>query len=305
MKKNKVLILYYHRINVLEEDYNLLCVSPIKFKQQMLYLKQNYQIVRFEDDWDALNTDAVVITFDDGYLDNLQNALPILEETGVPATIFISTGSMSQTRELWWDELEQVLLIGDSFPKVFQLSDDEFNCNWDTDTYEYRKNCYYSIHYLMKNYIDPDRREVWLRQLWDWRGLDRMVREDYRTMSEKDCRKLAESKLITVGAHTISHSSLANLSKNLQENEIKLSIEKLAQVINQKITMFSYPFGNPGIDFDDSTISICQKYGIMKAASTEFRLWDSSFGSYKIPRKIVRDWTLEEFKQKIIEYWNE
>ena len=65
MKQNRVLVLYYHRVNILENDYNLLCVSPIKFRQQMLYLKHNYQIVRFEDDWSLLDSDAVVITFDD------------------------------------------------------------------------------------------------------------------------------------------------------------------------------------------------------------------------------------------------
>ena len=110
MKQNKVLTLYYHRINILESDYNLLGVSPIKFRQQMLYLKQNYQIVRFEEDWSLLDQDAVSITFDDGYRDNLEYALPILEELEIPATIFISTGTIKQERELWWDELENLLL---------------------------------------------------------------------------------------------------------------------------------------------------------------------------------------------------
>ena len=111
MRKNRVLTLYYHRVNNLKTDYNLLCVSPIKFRQQMLYLKRNYQIVRFEENWNLLDSDAVAITFDDGYIDNLEYALPILEELEVPATIFISTGTMNQNKELWWDELEQLICI--------------------------------------------------------------------------------------------------------------------------------------------------------------------------------------------------
>lgn len=54
----RVLTLYYHRVQIVEKDYNLLCVSPIRFKQQMLYLKNYYPIVRFEDDWTELDTDA-------------------------------------------------------------------------------------------------------------------------------------------------------------------------------------------------------------------------------------------------------
>lgn len=305
MGNNKVLLLYYHRVNISQMDYNLLCVSPIRFRQQMLYLKKNYQIIRFEDNWDSLGTDAVVITFDDGYLDNLRYALPILEELEIPATMFISTGTMDQTKEFWWDELEQILLIGEGFPKELQLRDNEFDFRWNTSTYEYRKNCYMGIHYLMKNFISPSRREDWLVQLWEWRGQGRTIRESNRTVSPDDCRKLSTSKVISIGAHTISHPSLANLSKEEQRSEIKTSINRLEQILNKKITLFSYPFGVPNIDFNEDTIEICRKYGILKAASTENALWNSSVSPYKIPRKVVRDWNIGEFDKKIKEYWEE
>lgn len=305
MRKNRVLTLYYHRVNISQMDYNLLCVSPIRFRQQMLYLKKNYKIVRFEDDWNTLDSDAVVITFDDGYLDNLKFALPILEELEVPATIFISTGTMDQKKEFWWDELEQILFVGEDFPGRFRLRDEEFHCQWNTSTYEYRKNCYMGLHYLMKNFISPQKREDWLLQLWEWRGQKRFVREGNLPVSADDCRKLAESKMISIGAHTISHPSLANLSRKEQETEIKSSIDSLSQILKKKITLFSYPFGVPGVDFNDDTIEICRMSGILKAASTENKLWDSSVNPYRIPRKIVRDWTMGEFEKNIKDYWIE
>lgn len=305
MKNHRVLTLYYHRVNILDSDFNQLCVSPIKFRQQMLYLKHNYQIVRFEDDWSMLDSDAVAITFDDGYLDNLEYALPVLEELEVPATIFVSTGTMGQDRELWWDELEALLLKGNEFPSHFELFDDQFSCQWDTSTLEYRKNCYMGIHHLMKSYISLEKRENWLMQLWKWRGLKRTVRKHYLTLSSRDCKELARSRMITVGAHTISHPSLAGLSREGQEFEIKASIDTIAQIVGQKITVFSYPFGNPEADFSQDTMEICRKYGIRKAASTENALWSTSTDLYKIPRKVVRDWGSAEFEQKIRDYWNE
>lgn len=301
----RVLTLYYHRVQILEKDNNLLCVSPIRFRQQMLYLKHNYPIVRFEDDWTELDTDAVAITFDDGYFDNLQYALPVLEELEIPATIFVSTGTMDQMSELWWDELERLVLVGDNIPPVFQLTDEEFGCVWDTSMWEYKKNCYGGLHYLMKNFINPDKREKWLRQLWNWREMERTVRAENRTISVEDCRKLAGSKMISIGAHTISHPSLASLEAELQELEIKESIERLSEVLGSQITLFSYPFGSPEVDFNDTTIEICRKYGIQKAASTEYKLWNPTVDPYRIPRKVVRDWTLNEFEQKIREYWIE
>lgn len=302
-RRNKVLTLYYHRVNSLENDYNMLCVSPTRFRQQMLYLKNKYPIVRFEDDWNALDSDAVVITFDDGYLDNLEYALPILEELQIPATIFISTGTLEQDKELWWDELERLVLVGNDIPDMFQLEDKDFDCCWDTSTWEYRRNCYGSIHYLIKNYSNLEKREQWLRQLWDWRGLKREPRKNNLTVSVNDCKKLEKSKVISVGAHTISHSSLAVLSKEEQETEIKTSIDTLSAVLGKKIEIFSYPFGGIGVDFNDETIEICRRNGIVKAASTENALWQASSNQYKIPRKVVRDWGLSEFEAKITEYW--
>lgn len=305
MSKTQVLTLYYHRINVLEHDCNLLCVSPDRFRQQMLYLKDNYQITRFEEDWSNLNENAVAVTFDDGYLDNLTYAVPILEELEIPATIFVSTGTMNQKRELWWDELERLLLVGGSFPESFCLTDDEFGCEWETSTIELRKNCYQALHYLMKNHSLPAKRENWMRQLWEWRGLEPVARKEYLTLSEQNVRSLAQSKLISVGAHTISHPALAKLPAALQETEIVTSISRISELTGREITIFSYPFGGCPDDYNEKTMEICRRAGIRKAASTENALWDGDTDPYRIPRKVVRDWRLFEFADKMKEYWKD
>ena len=83
--KTKTDVLYYHRVYEKQCDINLLCVSPKMFEQQMKYLKKNFNILRFEEDWTKSDRDSVVITFDDGYLDNLTFALSVLEQLQNPA----------------------------------------------------------------------------------------------------------------------------------------------------------------------------------------------------------------------------
>lgn len=303
MNNHKVLTLFYHRINTSESDYHQLCVSPRNFRQQMQYLKEHYLLARFEEDWSLLDSEAVVITFDDGYLDNLEIALPILDELQVPATIFVSTGTMDQSTELWWDELENLLLVGEHIPDCFRLEDDEFGYMWKTSTWEYRENCYRSIHHLIKNFIDPGKREEWMGQLWRWRGLKRTARKENLTVSEEECRRLARSELISIGAHTVNHPSLAVLSRAEQEREIKDSINRLSDILGERVILFSYPFGSYGANYNKDSMEICQECGIIKAASTDSLLWNSKINSYQIPRKVVRNWDISEFEYYMKKYW--
>lgn len=297
--RTRTAVLYYHRVFEKKNDINLLCVEPKKFEQQMKYLKQYYNILRFEEDWTQSDRDSIVITFDDGYLDNLTYALPLLEELQIPATIFVSTETLLGFSELWWDELETVLLSDGNYPDVFQLQDNVYNCEWRTDTYEFRLNCYNACHYLMKSYINPAKRKKWFEQLWKWRGQVRFVNKENMTLTEKDCQELAQSKYITIGAHTVSHPSLVKLSFEEQQIEIKASIACLEKLLQRKIEMFSYPFGVEGIDFNEDTIAVCKEAGIKKAASTNAGLWIEELDPYKIPRNGIRNWGLYEFKAKI------
>lgn len=302
--KKEILVLCYHRIYEPQYDVQLLSVMPRVFEQQMKYLKKNYNILRFEEDWTESDRDGIVITFDDGYLDNLTYALPILEELQMPATVFVSTGTLSGTRELWWDELETVLLTAGNYPALFRLKDDRYDCEWRTDTYEFRLNCYKALHYLMKKYISPSKREIWFEQLWNWRGKIRYVDSEHATLTDQNCQELAKSKYITIGAHTVSHPSLANLAFEEQWTEIKDSVDYLEKLLQRKIEMFSYPFGVDGTDFDENTITICKNAGIIKAASTNAGLWRKEAGAYKISRNCIRNWGLWEFKAKIAELFD-
>jgi peptidoglycan/xylan/chitin deacetylase (PgdA/CDA1 family) len=64
----------------------------------------------------------VVVTFDDGYIDNYTFAYPILEELQIPATIFVTSGYIEKEREYWWDELERILFEPVELPETLKVS---------------------------------------------------------------------------------------------------------------------------------------------------------------------------------------
>lgn len=94
-------ILMYHRVDRLPH-YDQLTVSPEHFRQQLARLAQRYRVVSLTQALDELVAgqvvpNTVVITFDDGYLDNLKQALPLLQASGLPATVFVTTGFADRT----------------------------------------------------------------------------------------------------------------------------------------------------------------------------------------------------------------
>jgi peptidoglycan/xylan/chitin deacetylase (PgdA/CDA1 family) len=106
--KHTAPILLYHRIASPEKDPVMLCVAPERFEEHLKFLKKNYDIIPLSEISQRLitgklNGSEAAITFDDGYQDNLTNALPLLEKYQIPATIFITTGLIGKKANYKWD----------------------------------------------------------------------------------------------------------------------------------------------------------------------------------------------------------
>lgn len=76
---NYINVLLYHRVSNLNFDPWKLAIAPEEFDNHMRYIRDNYNIMRFEDDWSNINEKTIIVTFDDGYADNFYNAIPILK----------------------------------------------------------------------------------------------------------------------------------------------------------------------------------------------------------------------------------
>jgi peptidoglycan/xylan/chitin deacetylase (PgdA/CDA1 family) len=102
-------IVTYHRIAEVTTDPHLLCVTPQTFATHLEFYKQSFEVISlteliYRKQNGKLNGHELVITFDDGYQDNLLNALPLLEAYSLPATIFVTTGFLGETANQSWDQ---------------------------------------------------------------------------------------------------------------------------------------------------------------------------------------------------------
>lgn len=296
-------VLIYHRVARLETDPQLLAVSPGNFEAQVKHLSENYNVISLRQLVDGLSRrevppGSVAITFDDGYRDNLYQAKPILEKYRVPAVVFITGDRIGSTREYWWDELERIFLLDNDIFKKLEITAGGNTYQWDIKNKTAAEAVYKEIHPILKN--TPTReREHTIDRLFRWAGLDREAgRDNNLSLSAGEVRQLARGGLIEIGSHTMSHCALAQETPDRQKREIEESKKKLSTVINKNINYFSYPFGGSR-DITGKTGERVKVAGYTCALSNEQGVVTMETNRYRIPRRLVRDWELDEFKYKM------
>ena len=106
-------VLLYHRVvepsAIGELDADMIDATPEAFDEQMSYLRRTFHPVAVEEVLEAsgggrpLPPDSVLVTFDDGYRDNFENALPVLRRHGIKALFFVATGYITDRALFWWE----------------------------------------------------------------------------------------------------------------------------------------------------------------------------------------------------------
>ncbi|MBE3119883.1 MAG: polysaccharide deacetylase family protein, partial [Candidatus Atribacteria bacterium] len=135
---SRVVILLYHRVFDAPSDPQLLCVHPERFGKHLEHLSRYYSVLSLSQLARALKERrlpkrAVVVTFDDGYADNLYNAKPLLEYYDIPAMVSVTTGYVGQAKEFWWDELERLLLLSPRVPEQLKVTVNGATYDWRMD----------------------------------------------------------------------------------------------------------------------------------------------------------------------------
>lgn len=317
-------ILLYHRIAELPTDAQLLCVTPRHFEEHLEILRKEYSLMGLQELFQvyqqgSLPQRAVVVTFDDGYFDNLTNAKPLLERYDIPATVFVTTGYIGSEREFWSDELERILLQPGRLPQTLSLTINGRPFEWtlgkaafcSEKVYERhrawnvlkqnllgpRQLLYVELHRLIRPLGDQEQRRV-LDVLLAWAGAQPLVRATHRTLSANEVVCMAEGKLIDIGAHTVTHPVLSAFPPAVQRTEIRGSKARLEDMLGRSVTSFAYPYGFRS-DYSADTVAAVKQAGFDCACSSyQDIVWRGS-DRFQLPRVIVFDWNGEEFARRL------
>ncbi len=319
-------ILLYHRIARLDTDPQLLCVSPEHFAEHLQVIRERGHAVRLQDMAEGLANGSVrrrsiVITFDDGYADNLYVAKPLLAEQGFPATVFVSTGLMGEEQEFWWDELDRLLLRSGTLPSQLELSigsrihkwdlgdactyaSESYadRCHWDvtqpTDPTP-RQHLYRSLSALLQP-LRNDERERVMDELRRWAGAGAQGRSTHRVLSPNEVRQMAEDGLVDIGGHTVTHPVLSQLPVAAQFAEISAGKSRLEEVLGRTLSGFSYPYGRRP-DYGQDTLELVRQVGFRYACSNFRGVVRRGTSHLELPRLLVRDCDGDSFGRQIEE----
>ena len=241
--KGKGAILVYHRVvkdEELEEDLELgLTVSCSSFEKHIKEIKSKYKICSIDEFVKNLkkktNEFMVAITFDDGYKDNLYQALPILTKHEVPASIYVTTRFLNQEVDIWWYELGEV--IQNKKEINFEYQGKKFNFLLDN-----KKQKFLAYQNLMKLFksLKIDAQNELIEKITNTKK-----RKNYSDicLNSEEILMLEKNPLITINSHGHNHQNLKILNDEEVKYEITKSLEVLENLINRKVKHFAYPFG--------------------------------------------------------------
>lgn len=288
------LVLLYHRVTDLPQDYEQLAVTPQHFRAQVEYLSRHFEVERFEHCHERWDNSSVVITFDDGYADNYLEALPILEEFGVPATFFVATDNIDSAAEFWWDDLARCIFEG--APAEHKFSVNAGNSILRIDLSD-RAGSYQRAARTLHT-SPPDMVRECLDRLRTHARVSSEGRPGYRVLSLTELKALADAPMVTIGAHSLSHPCLRMLPEAEQRMEIEQSLYRLREWTGKEVPVFSYPFGDSA-DYNEASIEICKSLGFVAAAANNNRVYRSFHSRFEIPRLLVRNWSSDEFAHNL------
>jgi peptidoglycan/xylan/chitin deacetylase (PgdA/CDA1 family) len=258
-------ILYYHRVND-DNDAFFPAISTGLFEAEMRYVSRNYRVVSMTEMLQRLeerSTEPVLaITFDDGYRDNYENAFPILERYGLPATIFLTTGSMDTGEPLWFERL--ALAIKKTSRESIHLEADRAQ-EIRLRTPAERMDGNARVFSVLRALPDAGRRQLLaevLRQL----GAGNDSERDRKMLDWDQVRRM-HGRQITFGGHTVDHPFLSRLGAaefRWQVSECKRRVEEELQA---RVDLFAYPNGREE-DFGLANRALVREAGYRAAVTT-------------------------------------
>ncbi|MBL4899037.1 MAG: polysaccharide deacetylase family protein [Colwellia sp.] len=302
-RKNGLYCFNYHRIGdctLTPFDPNIYSCSVEQFKKQLQFIKKHFQVITLDEalllaeNKLPLNKQYALITFDDGYIDNYEEAYPVLKEEKISAVFFIPTDYVNSDLIPWWDEIAWMLKNTTKNEFCFGKSD---------------------VFHLNSSVLDKTIRNILTAIKSDSRSMDEKILElkaklecEYK-VNPKDkslfvsWEQLKEMKSggMAIGSHTCSHRILTHIDKENQLLELEQSKQCLEQYLGCNIDSIAYPVGQSNT-FNQAICEMTQQLGYKIGFSFTNAVNDLPLGNvYQVSRLGIDNHpSIMVLKQKII-----
>ncbi|WP_419195798.1 polysaccharide deacetylase family protein [Ensifer adhaerens] len=189
-------------------------------------------------------------TLDDGYRNNLEHALPVFVRHHAPFTVFVTGGFVDRTHTLWWETLADILATNEALRFDFGRGAETLPTQAAAE-----KQVAFSRVAAFIHGRDEAAAIASLNAAAIAHGVDPLAITERLTLDQAGLRQLIESPLAGLGAHTISHRSVARLSGEDARREISQSAERVEAIAGRRPTTFAYPYGDaPAVSARDHRI---------------------------------------------------
>lgn len=237
-------------------------------RRQLTLLRRSRRIVPLPELIDALRRGSrtegmVALTFDDGYRNNVEHAAPLLADCGAPATFFLATGFIGESRWAWVDRLEAALDRAPEGERALSVLGERVRL---TGAARERQSVLMRVKALLKA-LPWQQAEAQSREVEAELGTDIGAPDgDYRFMSWEDARELRDAGF-EIGAHTVNHALLSRVPLAEAEREIIDSRSRVLAEIGSCSPAFCYPNGKRR-DYTAEVRELCGRH-FAAALSTE------------------------------------
>lgn len=252
-------ILMYHRISSARVDPWGLSVSPKNFGSQLDVLSRRATVLPIPDFVTRLchgeiSRDCVAITFDDGYADNFTHAAPLLKSFRIPATIFVTVGTLGRRTPAWWDELVDLVWNAGAVEGEVVIRGERYRLKLAGECQQE------SRHWRAWQRAQTPHQEIY-NGLW---GALRSAGIQEQQAALAEIRLLCQSSPdnadgslplsveqmrdlisqgIEIGSHGLTHCDLTQQPSSVKRVEIEDSKLRCEQLVGQPTLGFAYPHG--------------------------------------------------------------
>lgn len=260
---NKTHIFCFHRIS---DEYSP-AYPPIPvaiFERICRYISKKYMVVPLQEMEEHINSrkPRAVITFDDGFYDFYENALPILWKYKLPATQHIITSCVETGKSFWTQKLNKI--VEKYFENDKSIIIPELNINYDTKNKNQIESVALSIY---KQLLMIPNREYYLNKLIAKINTSIKTTRMMTWNNLIDCGNYG----ITFGSHTHSHKNLCKLTKE----DLYFELNKSALLINKHINPhYKLSLAFPNGMYNKIVIELAKKSGYTYLLTTEEKMLD-------------------------------